>query len=91
MRLILLVSFLSISIPNPIFHRQNLLFVQTPYKHDPALSIPCSKSTNPLPANYASYGCNPIPEYFWYNTGHITYHTHEILAKEVGKFLEGQS
>ncbi|KAK6597681.1 lysophospholipase a [Botrytis cinerea] len=42
-------------------------------------------------SNYASYGCNPIPEYFWYNTGHITYHTHEILAKEVGKFLEGQS
>ncbi|TGO20107.1 hypothetical protein BTUL_0001g01160 [Botrytis tulipae] len=44
-----------------------------------------------IATNYASYGCLPIPDYFWYNTGHITYHTHEILAKEVGKFLEGQS
>ncbi|KAF7873963.1 hypothetical protein EAF04_002635 [Stromatinia cepivora] len=44
-----------------------------------------------IATNYAAYGCQPIPEYFWYNTGHITYHTHKILAKEVRKFLEGQS
>ncbi|KAG4031724.1 hypothetical protein MFRU_008g00860 [Monilinia fructicola] len=44
-----------------------------------------------IDTNYAAYGCQPIPEYFWYNTGHITYHTHEILAKEVRKFLNSQS
>ncbi|PQE05234.1 lysophospholipase A protein [Rutstroemia sp. NJR-2017a BBW] len=44
-----------------------------------------------IATNYAAYGCIPIPQYFWYNTGHITYHTHEILAKEVGKFLDSQS
>ncbi|ESZ89558.1 carbohydrate esterase family 16 protein [Sclerotinia borealis F-4128] len=44
-----------------------------------------------IATNYAAYGCLPIEDYFWYNTGHITYHTHEILAREVGKFLESQS
>lgn len=39
----------------------------------------------------AHYGCLPLDEYFWFNTGHMTSHTHKILAKEVGKFLEGQS
>ncbi|KAJ9618252.1 hypothetical protein H2203_009168 [Taxawa tesnikishii (nom. ined.)] len=28
----------------------------------------------------ASYGCLPLPEYFWFNTGHMTSHVHEILA-----------
>lgn len=38
----------------------------------------------------ASYGCLPLPEYFWFNTGHMTSHVHEILAGEVEKFLKGQ-
>ncbi|KFY50400.1 hypothetical protein V495_00284 [Pseudogymnoascus sp. VKM F-4514 (FW-929)] len=37
--------------------------------------------------NYANYGCEPIYNYFWLNSGHITYHAHEILAKGVASFL----
>ena len=37
------------------------------------------------------YGCAPLEQYFWYNTGHLTSHTHEVLAGEVEKFLEQQS
>ncbi|KAF2087473.1 carbohydrate esterase family 16 protein [Saccharata proteae CBS 121410] len=33
--------------------------------------------------NYAAYGCQPISEYFWFNTGHITYTVHEIIADEL--------
>jgi phospholipase/lecithinase/hemolysin len=40
--------------------------------------------------NYAAYGCLPIEEYFWYNTGHITWKVHEYLAKAVGEFLENE-
>jgi phospholipase/lecithinase/hemolysin len=43
-----------------------------------------------IATNYAAYGCLPIDEYFWYNTGHITYKVHEYLAKAVGKFLESE-
>jgi phospholipase/lecithinase/hemolysin len=43
-----------------------------------------------IATNYASYGCLPIQEYFWYNDGHITWKVHEFLAKAVGGFLEGQ-
>jgi hypothetical protein len=32
----------------------------------------------------------PITEYFWYNTGHITYKVHRLLASAVKKFLEGE-
>ena len=35
------------------------------------------------------YGCLPLDEYFWFNTGHLTSRVHEILAGEVGRFLEG--
>ena len=42
-------------------------------------------------ANYAAYGCIPIPEYFWYNTGHITYYVHELLAAAVKKYLIRES
>lgn len=37
-----------------------------------------------------SYGCLPLDKYFWFNTGHLTSHVHEILAGEVAKFLENQ-
>ncbi|KAJ3117909.1 hypothetical protein HK100_000713, partial [Physocladia obscura] len=40
-----------------------------------------------IATNYASYGCLPINKYFWYNTGHITYRVHELIAQEVEKFL----
>lgn len=39
----------------------------------------------------ASYGCLPLDEYFWFNNGHLTSHTHEILAGAVGTFLDSQS
>jgi phospholipase/lecithinase/hemolysin len=42
-----------------------------------------------IDTNYASYGCLPIYDYFWYNTGHITYHVHELLAGALEKFLIG--
>ncbi|KAL0254545.1 hypothetical protein SLS55_010022 [Diplodia seriata] len=37
--------------------------------------------------NYAAYGCQPISEYFWLNSGHITFTVHEIIAKELLKQL----
>ena len=40
--------------------------------------------------NYASNGCLPIPEYFWYNTSHITYRVHELLPGAVMSFLESE-
>lgn len=43
-----------------------------------------------IATNYAAYGCLPIEEYFWYNTGHITFKVHEFLAKAVNDFLVGQ-
>ncbi|KAI9714536.1 MAG: hypothetical protein M1820_000498 [Bogoriella megaspora] len=33
------------------------------------------------------YGCAPLEEYFWYNTGHLTSHVHSILAGELRDFL----
>jgi phospholipase/lecithinase/hemolysin len=38
----------------------------------------------------AKYGCQPLEEFFWFNSGHTTSHTHEILAGAVRKFLESQ-
>ncbi|KAJ5724630.1 hypothetical protein N7493_006358 [Penicillium malachiteum] len=38
--------------------------------------------------NWAAYGCpTPLDEYFWYNTGHMTSHTHRILATELEEWL----
>ncbi|KAJ5087520.1 hypothetical protein N7456_011136 [Penicillium angulare] len=38
--------------------------------------------------NYRAYGCpTPLDEYFWYNTGHMTSHTHRILAGELEAWL----
>jgi len=44
-----------------------------------------------IDTNYAAYGCLPIEDYFWYNSGHITYPIHKLLAKSVAKFLEKES
>ncbi|PNS18677.1 Glucose-induced degradation protein 4 [Sphaceloma murrayae] len=49
----------------------------------------CARYDAPdIATNYAAYGCGPIREYFWYNTGHVTYRVHEILAEGVRDFLE---
>ncbi|KAI1331687.1 carbohydrate esterase family 16 protein [Xylariaceae sp. FL0255] len=37
------------------------------------------------------YGCLPLDEYFWYNTGHMTSHTHKSLAPHMEAFLREQS
>ncbi|MCJ1441867.1 MAG: hypothetical protein MMC23_002359 [Stictis urceolatum] len=44
-----------------------------------------------IATQYESYGCLPIEQYFWYNSGHLTYHTHRVLADMVGQFLEENS
>ncbi|KAH9218365.1 hypothetical protein DL95DRAFT_489408 [Leptodontidium sp. 2 PMI_412] len=44
-----------------------------------------------IDTNYAAYGCLPIEDYFWYNSGHITWPIHKYIAKAVGKFLEKES
>ncbi|KAI7650986.1 Homoserine [Hortaea werneckii] len=36
------------------------------------------------------YGCQPLDEFFWFNTGHMTSHTHAILAEDMLKFLTEQ-
>jgi phospholipase/lecithinase/hemolysin len=52
----------------------------------------CARYDAPdIATNYAAYGCLPIPEYFWYNTGHITFHVHKILAGAVANFLKKES
>ena len=49
----------------------------------------CDRYDSPdIDTNYASYGYLPIREYLWYNTGHIAFRVHELLAVVVGKFLE---
>jgi len=44
-----------------------------------------------IATNFAAYGCLPIPEYFWYNDGHITFKIHEFLAGAVKNFLISES
>ncbi|PWY73642.1 lysophospholipase A [Aspergillus heteromorphus CBS 117.55] len=42
--------------------------------------------------NYQAYGCpTPLSTYFWYNSGHMTSHVHEILAGAVRDKLGGWS
>ncbi|TKX24281.1 hypothetical protein C1H76_3383 [Elsinoe australis] len=49
----------------------------------------CARYDAPdIATNYAAYGCLPLKEYFWYNTGHVTFRVHEILAEGVRGFLE---
>lgn len=38
----------------------------------------------------ASYGCLPLSQYFWFNTGHLTSHVHQILAGKLKTWLEKQ-
>ncbi|KAH8886442.1 lysophospholipase A [Thozetella sp. PMI_491] len=33
------------------------------------------------------YGCNPLDQYFWYNSGHMTSYVHRIMAPDVANFL----
>lgn len=41
--------------------------------------------------DYRKYGCpTPLDTYFWFNSGHMTSHVHEILAGKVGRFLLGE-
>lgn len=44
-----------------------------------------------ISTNYAAYGCSPIDQYFWYNSGHITFRVHQLLAGAVAEFLEGHN
>ncbi|KAI0470660.1 hypothetical protein GGR56DRAFT_139365 [Xylariaceae sp. FL0804] len=37
------------------------------------------------------YGCLPLDQYFWYNTGHMTSHVHQVLAPDIDRFLREQS
>lgn len=44
-----------------------------------------------ISTNYAAYGCDRIDEYFWYNSGHITFKIHQLLAGAVAEFLVEES
>lgn len=44
-----------------------------------------------IATNYAAYGCQPISEYFWYNSAHPTYPVHKILGSKVDEFLAEKS
>jgi phospholipase/lecithinase/hemolysin len=37
--------------------------------------------------NPEKYGCTALDTYFWYNSGHLTSHTHKIFAKALSKWL----
>jgi phospholipase/lecithinase/hemolysin len=36
------------------------------------------------------YGCTELDTYFWYNSGHLTSHTHKIFTKALSKWLSKQ-
>lgn len=44
-----------------------------------------------IDTNPEKYGCLPLDQYFWYNSGHMTSHVHQILATEVRQYLVGRS
>ncbi|KAF6795444.1 lysophospholipase a [Colletotrichum sojae] len=44
-----------------------------------------------ISTNYAAYGCQPISDYFWYNSAHPTYPVHQILGAKVDEFLAEKS
>ncbi|KAK1585034.1 uncharacterized protein LY79DRAFT_581320 [Colletotrichum navitas] len=62
---------------------------------DDAASFNITNTTSFCPAykawdidtNYVTYGCQPIGQYFWYNSGHVTYSVHKVLADKVEEFL----
>lgn len=41
--------------------------------------------------NPARHGCQPLNEYFWYNQGHMSSHTHKVMAPHLAQFLGDQS
>ncbi|KAI1270424.1 carbohydrate esterase family 16 protein [Xylariaceae sp. FL1019] len=38
-----------------------------------------------------AYNCLPLDKYFWYNSGHMTSHTHKIMTSDLMRFLKKQS
>ncbi|KAF9870967.1 lysophospholipase a [Colletotrichum karsti] len=44
-----------------------------------------------IATNYESSGCQPIGEYFWYNSGHIAYTVSQLLGSKVDEFLTQKS
>lgn len=43
-----------------------------------------------IDTNYKAYGCpTPLDTYFWFNSGHMTSHVHQILAEELEDWLKG--
>ena len=49
----------------------------------------CPNQTAPdIATNYAAYGCLPLDQYFWFNSGHLTSHVHKIFTKNLKSFLE---
>ena len=41
-----------------------------------------------IAVNYENYGCpTPLDKYFWFNSGHMTSHVHQVLAEEVEDWL----
>ncbi|EPS28903.1 putative carbohydrate acetylesterase [Penicillium oxalicum 114-2] len=42
-----------------------------------------------IETNFQAYGCpTPLDTYFWFNSGHMTSHTHRELARELGNWLK---
>lgn len=40
-----------------------------------------------IAVEYEKYGCpTPLERYFWFNSGHMTSHVHEVLAGEVERW-----
>jgi phospholipase/lecithinase/hemolysin len=39
----------------------------------------------------AAHDCLPLDEYFWYNSGHMSSHTHKIMTLDIAKFLREES
>ncbi|KAI5361937.1 Putative GDSL lipase/esterase, SGNH hydrolase superfamily [Septoria linicola] len=51
----------------------------------------CAAYNQPdIDADPGKYGCLPLKEYFWYNSGHVTSRVHEILAGQLEKWLRRQ-
>ncbi|KAJ5112485.1 Lipase GDSL [Penicillium argentinense] len=43
-----------------------------------------------IDVNYLKYGCpTPLDTYFWFNSGHLTSHVHQILAGQLEAWLQG--
>lgn len=48
----------------------------------------CPNQTAPdIATNYAAYGCLPLDKYFWFNSGHLTSHTHKVFTPFLKSFL----